>query len=278
LKRAILTALLVLFAASPYYALDLPALKGRVNDYAGMISPETVNQLEATLAAFEQSDSTQVVIVTVPNLDGTPIEDFGIKLGEAWKIGQAKKDNGVIFIVSKDDRKMRIEVGRGLEGVLTDLLTGRILDTVVRPSFKEGKYDEGFTAGTQAIIEACRGEFKNDGKRTGGNSDSPISGFLIFIAIGLYFAIVVVSSFTKIGGGAVGALGLPAIIHFGVIPIGLTGLIISIIGGFAAGLILPHIPIGGGGGRYGGGSSSGGGGGFSGGGGSFGGGGSSGGW
>ncbi|MBI5097300.1 MAG: TPM domain-containing protein, partial [Nitrospirae bacterium] len=113
------------------YALDVPQLKGRVNDYADMISASAEARLEEELKSFEQSDSTQIVILTIPSLEGEVIEDFGIRVADAWKIGQAGKDNGVILIASKEDREMRIEVGRGLEGRLTDLMAGRIIDLVM---------------------------------------------------------------------------------------------------------------------------------------------------
>jgi uncharacterized protein len=106
-------ALVLLILSGPVHALDVPKLQGYVNDYADMISPATRSELERELSAFELSDSTQIVVLTVPSLEGEVIEDFGIKVGETWKIGQKGKDNGAIFIVAKQERKMRIEVGRG---------------------------------------------------------------------------------------------------------------------------------------------------------------------
>jgi len=273
----IVSAILFLPAAWGY-ALEVPELKGRVNDYADMISPETESLLDERLKSFETSDSTQIVILTVNSLEGDALEDFTIRVAEKWKIGQTKKDNGVILFASKNDRRMRIEVGRGLEGVLTDLLSGRILDNVIRPKFKNGDYDGGFLDGTGSIIEACRGEFKNDSPPVSSGNDSSGNLPIIFFFV-LYFAVMLASRVSKILSGSIGAAGLPAIVHFGLFPIGLTGIIISAIAGFILALIFPHIPIGGGysSGSSGGGSSFGGGG-FSGGGGSFGGGGSSGGW
>ena len=262
------------------YALDVPSLKGRVNDYADMISPEAESLIEDRLKSFEESDSTQVVILTVNSLDGDALEDFTIRVAEKWKIGRTKKDNGVILFASKNDRRMRIEVGRGLEGVLTDLLSGRILDNVMRPKFKSGDFDGGFLDGTDAIIKACRGEFKNDSPPgSSAGNESPVSNSAIIFFILLYIAITLTSKVSKILSSGIGAAGLPAVINFGLFPIGLTGIIISAVAGFLFALIAPHVPVGGG---FSGGSSSGGssfgGGGFSGGGGSFGGGGSSGGW
>ena len=148
------------------FGLDVPRLSGRVNDYGGMISPPVRATLEAELASLESTDSTQVVVLTVPSLEGDVIEEFSIRVGDAWKIGQQGKDNGVIFIVSKADRKMRIEVGRGLQGVLTDLIAGRIIDRVIKPRFKQNQFDDGFLEGTRAIIAATRGEYKPAPKAT----------------------------------------------------------------------------------------------------------------
>jgi uncharacterized protein len=271
-------------------ALDVPQLKGYINDYADMISPPARAQLENELKAFEQSDSTQVVILTIPSLEGEVIEEYGIKVAEAWKVGQKNKDNGVIFLVSKNDRKMRIEVGRGLEGKLTDLTAGRIVDLVVKPRFKRGDFDGGFVAGVSAIIDATRGEFKADEKSPGSkiNGSSGILSMLIFGGM----IMLVLGSISRPLGGVAGAVMLPGIAHF-IIP-GIAASIIAAVLGFGAGILLPSLFSSGG--RYrggggfwmggtglGGGFGSGGGGGFgsggfSGGGGSFGGGGASGGW
>ncbi|PKL15563.1 MAG: methanol dehydrogenase [Spirochaetae bacterium HGW-Spirochaetae-5] len=275
----IIIAALLIIPVQLSYALEVPVLQGRVNDYGDMISPETESLLEERLKSFELSDSTQIVILTVNSLEGDAMEDFTIRVAEKWKIGQTKKDNGVILFASKNDRRMRIEVGRGLEGVLTDLLSGRILDNVIRPRFKAGDFDGGFIDGTASIIDACRGEFKNDSVKTdSADSGSPIEKYMIFILAILYIAILVVSQFSKILSGGIGALSLPSIIYFGFSPMGFIEVLIFACIGFVVALILPYIPIGGGSSSGGSGGSSGGSSSFGGGGGSFGGGGSSGGW
>ena len=278
------------FSFSPYaYALDVPQLQGYVNDYANMISPSVKAGIENELKAFEQTDSTQIVILTIPSLEGEVIEEFGIKVGEAWKIGQKAKDNGLIFIVSNQDRKMRIEVGRGLEGRMTDLMAGRIIDLVIKPRFKRGDFDGGFVAGVSALIDATRGEFKADGHRDPQkhNGFSQIFTFIIFGGI----ILLALGSFSRILGGIAGAVGLPFLVYLGGFSIGLILLIILAVAGLGIGVILPALFSSGG--RYGGGGfwpgggfsgmggGSGGGdfgGGFSGGGGDFGGGGASGDW
>jgi uncharacterized protein len=270
----------------PVHALDVPKLQGYVNDYAGMISPQTKATLEEELRAFEQSDSTQIVVLTIPSLEGEVLEEFSIKVAEQWKIGQKGKDNGIIVLAAKQDRKIRIEVGRGLEGKITDLLSGRIIDSVIKPKFKEGDYDSGFISGIHALIAATRGEFKADSRRETNrrNGSSRLLTFLIFGGI----AILVLGSMSRTAGAIGGAVGLPLSVLLASISIGLWGFIIFIVVGAILGLILPALFSAGGrgggwpGGFYGGGGfgggSSGGGGFGGGGGGDFGGGGSSGDW
>jgi uncharacterized protein len=221
------------------YGLDVPRLQGYVNDYAGMISPSTKSRIEEALKAFEQSDSTQVAILTVPSLGGENIEEFSIKVAEAWKIGQQQKDNGVLFIVSKQERKIRIEVGRGLEGKLTDLMAGRIIDQVIKPRFKQGDFDGGFTAGLSALIGATRGEFKAEAR--------PIQrrqkGFPPFLSIFLFFAIftLVLGSLSRVLGGVIAAIGLPTFVYLAALPVGIPLMILLGIVGFGAGFFLPRL-------------------------------------
>lgn len=271
--------LLFVVAPAPAKALEVPQYQGYVTDLAGMISPAERQRLEQTLLAFEQSDSTQIAVLTIPSLEGDALEDFSIRTVEAWKIGQKGKDNGVLLLVSKGDRKIRIEVGRGLEGVLTDLLAGRIVDQVISPRFKAGQLDQGFAAGVSAIISAARGEFKSTGSpgrgtRTSGRQSS-LFNYLIFFAILVGF----LGRLSKPAGALTGAALLPLLASLGVSsPLGWLILLLLIPGGALLGLLLPILfaNAGRGGGLYMGGGGGGGFGGFGGGG--FGGGGASGGW
>src|SRR4051794_35307582 len=117
--RKILLLILMLLAPSLCGGVEVPPLRGHVNDYASLLSPQAAQQLEAELADFEQSDSTQIVVLTVPSLEGQVPEEYSIKVVEAWKIGQKGKDNGALLLIAKNEHKIRIEVGRGLEGKLT---------------------------------------------------------------------------------------------------------------------------------------------------------------
>jgi len=283
--RFIFTFLLGLVLATQALAVDPPTLKGHVNDYAGMLNPQRAAALETALSDFERSDSTQIVVLTVPNLGGEDIASFSIKVAEAWKIGQKGVDNGVILIVAKSERKVRIEVGQGLEGKLTDLVSGRIIRVEISPRFKAGDFDGGIVAGVNAIAAVVKGEYAASPRdlRQGKQGAPPLFTLLVFLAV----AAVFLGSFSKVLSGAVGAVGLPIIAS-----LTFPGLALAVIGGLAVGgfvfgLLLPLLFSGGGGGGRGGGfhggpfiggGGGGGFGGFSGGGGGFGGGGASGDW
>jgi uncharacterized protein len=244
--------LLASFIPAAAWALDVPALQGRVNDYAQMISPQVEGTLNDALAELEQTDSTQIVVLTVPSLEGENLEAFSMRVAEAWKIGQSQDDNGAILLVSKNDHKIRIEVGYGLEGNLTDVLSGTIIDNVIAPRFKQGDFDGGFVAGIVAMIQAVRGEYT--APKEIGPGDLPIAMLAILMLIIPGFLIGLNSVGTRIGrrGSSVTRGSLPPFIFWG--------------GGFGGGN--DHTPFGGGG--FGGFSGGGGGG--------FGGGGASGGW
>lgn len=168
-----------------------------VHDEANVLSPGTVAQLERILKAERDSTSNQIAILIVPSLEGEDINGFGIRVAEKWKAGDSKKDNGVIFIVAIQDRKMRIEVGQGLEGVLTDALSSRINRNEVAPNFRQGNYDAGIMAGTMAIIQAIKGQYVNTDppqRKRGGKSPW---GTLIFI-------IILIIIMSRRGGGGMG--------------------------------------------------------------------------
>lgn len=284
---AIISGVFMVLAALCVYALDVPPLKGRVNDYANMISAPVKAQLEKELRSFEQTDSTQIVVLTVESLEGDDLADFSIRVAEKWKIGQKGKDNGAILVVAKKDRKTRIEVGRGLEGKLTDLTAGRIVQLVINPHFKRGDFDAGFSAGIRAMIDATRGEFKADKPKRGTLKGKGLSSALPFLIFGAIILLILGKISRFLGGGAglvgFGALGL-------ILGLSLVSVILLGILGLVLGIFLPFL-FGGssrggggpggfwtGGGFGGGGGFSGGGDPFGGGGGDFGGGGASGDW
>jgi uncharacterized protein len=225
-----------LVAAEPKF----PPLSGRVVDGAGLLDAAAVARLDAQLAGFERASSIQLVIATLPDLQGYEIEEFGYQLGRFWGIGQKDRNNGVLLIVAQAERKVRIEAGYGLEGTLTDALSAAIIQNAIVPRFKSGQFEAGIEEGVAAIMAALQGEYQPPPSKDESRLPDALPLLLLMIFVGVMFA----GSFGGPRGGS----------------------------GFRRGGFLP----GGGFGGYSGGGF--GGGGFSGGGGSFGGGGASGGW
>ena len=169
---------------------EVPKLWGqRVHDDAKILSQATIDNLEGRLKNFEDSTTNQIAILTVSSLDGEPIETYSIRVVEEWKLGQAKTDNGILLLISTGDRKVRIEVGQGLEGVLTDALSNRIIRNEIAPNFRRGDYEAGVVAAVDAIIKATKGEYKADnnltsrGKRGGGTG---AFGLIIFAVLAVF--------------------------------------------------------------------------------------------
>lgn len=240
-------AVLALFCGTAF-ALDVPPLQGRINDYAGYLSPEVKTRLEARLADFQQKDSTQVVLLTIPSLEGENIEEFSIRVAEAWKIGRAGRDNGVIVLVAAKEHKIRIEVGRGLEGRLTDLLSGRIIRDVMAPKFRAGDPAGGIEAGLNAVMEAVSGEFKGGGQAARHAQERKVS--LLPLIIVLAVVCVFIGSFSRMTAAVAGAIGLPLAFFFGFHALPLIRLLILGGAGFIAGFLLASLFGGGGGGGF----------------------------
>lgn len=257
MKKTIIALFLVILSISSF-AQDFPAKPDRlVNDYTGTLTTEQLQRLEQKLVAFDDSTSIQVAIAILKSVGEYDINDYALQLGRAWGVGTKGKDNGVMIVVALGDRKISIQTGYGVEGVLPDMYTRRIIENDIKPYFKAGAYFDGLDAGTNAIIALSKGEYKNDKAKVNKRSGSGGSGIVIIIII-----IVVVIILLKKGGGGGG--GNQVIGSRGVADALFWSMLLG--GGRGSG-----------GGGFGGGSSGGGGfGGF--GGGSFGGGGSSGSW
>ena len=153
-----LAVLASLALAHPAGALDIPQLRGRVNDNAGMLTPQERSALEAKLQAYEEKTGQQFVLLTVPSLEGNVIEDFSIKVVEKWKLGDAKADDGLLMVISLNDRKMRIEVGYGLEGSVPDAIGARVIREVLAPAFRTGAYAQGIDQAFSYLMRAASGE------------------------------------------------------------------------------------------------------------------------
>jgi uncharacterized protein len=222
-----------------------------------MLSPETQRLLDQKLAAFERETSNQVVVLVIPSLQGDDIDQFSIRVADAWKIGQKGRDNGVLLVIAQAERKVRIEVGMGLQGVLPDITAGRIIREVMRPHLKSGNYDQGITAGVDSIIAATKGEFKGTGLPPQKQGAKKTSTSFITMLLGAVVAIAVLGLFSRYLGGAAGAVGLPLATYLAFPGMGLVTLLLLAGGGLVAGFLLSMavsalFGSGGGGGGYGG--------------------------
>ena len=180
-----LLVLLWLFAAVPALAQDFPPLTGRVVDTADLLGDTAEAELSGLLAGHESATTNQVVVVTVPDLGGYDIADYGFQLGRHWGIGQEGKDNGVLLIVARDDRKVRIEVGYGLEGALTDAQSKLIIENTILPAFKEGDYEGGIRAGLGAMLTVLNGEALPAEIADSGQEDELPGWAVILIVVGV---------------------------------------------------------------------------------------------
>ena len=152
--RGLVSFLLLVSVGSPGFAQSFPKPNNtRVVDAANLLPPAEESALDQQLAGFEKATGRQFVVATIPDLQGYPIEDYGYRLGRAWGIGSKEKDDGALLIVAPKDRKVRIEVGYGLEPYLTDALSSVIINTQILPLFKAGDYPGGITAGADAVME-----------------------------------------------------------------------------------------------------------------------------
>lgn len=192
------------FASLAFAAPSFPALSGRVVDAAHILSRSDIEQLEQTLAQHEQETSNQIVVATIKSLQGTSIEEYGYQIGRHWGIGQKGKNNGVLLIVAPNDRQVRIEVGYGLEGTLTDALSSQIIQTIILPKFREKDYAGGINDGITAIIAILGGKEVPALKKSQDASANDMYGLIIFL---IFIIIIIVMRLLGFRGGSGGGFG-----------------------------------------------------------------------
>jgi uncharacterized protein len=195
--------LLFLFLFFPLALLAQPAVPEHggtwVHDQANVLSPGARAELEAILKGERDSTSNQIAVLIIPTLDGDPIEDYSLKVAETWKLGKKDTDNGVLLLISIQDKKVRIEVGQGNEGVLTDALSSRINRNEIAPHLRQGDYDGGVRAGVLAIIQAIKGQYKN--------TDPPVikrRGRSPWLTLIIIVVLIIAASRRRGGGGGMG--------------------------------------------------------------------------
>ncbi|PHQ24333.1 methanol dehydrogenase [Marinobacter guineae] len=245
-RKSLLLTLLLLLPATVWAqsSPEFPELTGRVVDQADMLSPQVETRLTQMLQAHEQASTEQVVVITLPNLQGYPIEDFGYQLGRHWGIGQEGEDNGALLIVAEEERAIRIEVGYGLEGRLTDAQSSVIISQAISPAFRQGDFEAGIVNGTAAMIQVLGGEpMAVPQEQTRPLQEKPKAGM-----VALFFIIMMAVVFFIGSRGGRGGRGGAALLGAAL----LGGAMGGRGGGFGGG------GFGGGGGGFGGGGASGG--------------------
>ncbi len=287
-----LLALSLFLCGTSLALVPVPELSGRAMDLTGTLSAGDLQSLNVELSAFEDQKGSQVVLLIVPTTAPEAIEQYSIRVVDKWKVGRKKEDDGVLLLVAKEDRAMRIEVGYGLEGALTDLVSKRIISEIITPHFQSGDFSGGISAGLAAILKVVQGENlpppdpahshkQNAGRGRGMSGGMLMAGLLVIMGLR--------SIFGRMFGGilAGGLIGTAATFMLGSLVFGAVLGVVALIfvllsgggGGMGGGLGRGGMGgWGGGGGGFGGGGGGGFGGGFSGGGGGFGGGGASGKW
>ncbi len=194
---------LTLGVTSGAAALDVPRLERRVTDRAALLDPPDENRLTATLELYQKDTAHQFALLTIPSLEGEVLEEYSIEVVEAWGLGSEKFDNGLLVLVARDDRKVRIEVGDGLEGVITDALSARIIREVIVPAFRARDFTGGLESAFDLLMQAGRGEpvaFEDawgQSVEVSGGSDFGFIALIFFI----FLVIVLVSMFGGGGGG-----------------------------------------------------------------------------
>lgn len=203
MKKMFLAVAICLTMATGSLAFEVPALRGRVNDYANLLSPTTEQNLERTLATLETGTTAQVVVLTVPDLQGLEVRDFGVKVAHKWHLGDKDLDNGLLLLYSVAENKAAMEVGYGLEGALPDSKTKQIGLKYFRPAANGGDFDTAFTATIGQIVAIIQTEYAADptGASLSGTQGGDLAG-VVFLIIAVVFIIVVVAIiFGGSGGG-----------------------------------------------------------------------------
>ena len=195
-RRLLALAFLAALVGTAAAALPIPPPPDhRINDFAGVLPAAERERLEEKLRSWERESSNQIVVAIFRSLDGENLEDYSIRLAQAWRIGQKGLDNGVIFLVFVDDRKMRFEVGYGLEPKLTDALSSEILRQVVAPRFRDGKMGDGIAAGLDAIEQVIAGTYKalpseQAGRARGGGVGLLPIALLVIVVVGILSIVI----------------------------------------------------------------------------------------
>lgn len=236
-RRAVLAGWvwLVLMPGLLALALDVPSLSGPVVDVAHVLPPATVEQLSQELRAHEAKTSNQVVVLIVPSLEGEPLFDFSHRVATTWKLGRKGTDNGVLLLVALKDRKVRLEVGYGLEGALTDARSAQIIRNEIVPRFRTGEFAAGITVGVRAVLSTIEGTYHVPERPTVSPSDSDRLGqVLLAVIVGVVIGLLFSRAHRVLGpvvGGGLSFVAAPWLVP-ALIAGGLSLLLVSLLGGW----------------------------------------------
>lgn len=209
LRLASLLCVLAWLTPAAAWAREVPPLRAHVNDLADMLPPEAEARLEQKLSAYEQRSQQQFALLTIDSLDGDSLEDFSIRTVEAWKLGTKGKDDGLLLLIVKNERKLRIEVGYGLEGDVTDAFSARVIRNVLTPALRAGKVEQGVDQAFTVLMQKASGQAVPDAavapttkQRRSSGGGAPLF-FIVFIVL-----IVLPILLSRGGGGRAGRAGL----------------------------------------------------------------------
>ena len=197
IQAKVLGVCLLAAVAAPGLALSaVPSNDGWVTDLGGFLTPQQEQALETLMQSYKDGSGNEIALLTVADLGGQSVDRYALEVARAWGIGEKERHNGALLLVSRGDRKIRIEVGRGLEGNLTDSISGRIIRNVISPEFRQGRFPEGLRAGIEAMHAAAGGDYARIPEDRGGGSDGGWAGVVPLI----FFLIFFFSMTRRIGG------------------------------------------------------------------------------
>ena len=183
--------LALILIAGNLLALDVPPLKHRVTDLYGLLTPREESRIDETLYSFEQQTSNQIAVLIISSLQGESLEDYSMRVADKWKLGDKNKENGAILLIAVKDRKVRIETGYGLEGALTDMVSGSIIRNDIAPAFRSNDFYKGISAAVNSMMLATQNEYKAPPrKRKSNNEDGSSIGSLAFFILFVIFSML----------------------------------------------------------------------------------------
>jgi uncharacterized protein len=239
LRPLAFVAIVLLLPCCLAHALEVPPLRARVNDLAGLLAHREAIALEDKLSQFEQQTGHQIVVLAIPSLEGDDIASFALKAAEYWKLGQKGHDNWVLLLVATNDRKLRIEVGYGLEGTVPDVIAHRIIDEIIVPRFREKDFAGGIDSGLSAIMQATQGEQVSvPGRGQSWSAGTSVSGILaLFCMAALLGLFVGLTRSSAVRGALSGAIASGLMGLIGIMATGLGIWLLAVLIGALSGMV-----------------------------------------